>query len=78
MEALRIEAELIALHNPLCDLIRSAPKKPAKDVRLPMPFRVRPALKAAIKKAAAQDGRTVSQFTERLLESAMREKGFLK
>jgi hypothetical protein len=55
-----------------------APKKPAKDVKLTVPFRARPALKAALKKAAAQDGRTVSQFTERLLEAAMREQGFLK
>jgi hypothetical protein len=55
-----------------------APKKPAKDVKLPVPFRAKPALKAALKKAAAEDGRTVSQFTERLLEAAMREKGFLK
>jgi hypothetical protein len=53
-----------------------APKKPAKDVKLPVPFRARPALKAALKKAAAQDGRTVSQFTERVLEAAMREQDF--
>jgi hypothetical protein len=55
-----------------------APRKPAKDVKLVIPLRAKPALKAALKKAAAKDGRTVSQFTERLLEAAMREQGFLK
>jgi hypothetical protein len=55
-----------------------APKKPIKDVKLSLPLRAKPALKAALKKAAAADGRPVSQYVERLLEAAMKERGFLK
>ncbi len=44
----------------------------------PLSLKVRPSLKAALKQAADQDGRTLAQFTERLLEAAMREQGFLK
>jgi uncharacterized protein (DUF1778 family) len=50
-----------------------------KEIRAaPLSLKVKPSLKAALAAAAAQDGRTVSQFTERLLERAMREQGFLK
>jgi hypothetical protein len=41
--------------------------------RIECPVRnLRFSLKAALKKAAAQDRRSVAQFTERLLEAAMR------
>ena len=45
---------------------------------IPMSFRVRPSLKAALEKAAKADRRSVSQLIEIALEAAMREKGFLK
>jgi uncharacterized protein (DUF1778 family) len=52
---------------------------PVKEIReAPLSLKVRPSLKLALTQAAEADGRTVSQFTERLLESAMREAGFLK
>jgi hypothetical protein len=55
-----------------------APKKPVKDVKVVLPLRVRPAVKAALRKAAAEDGRAVSQMAERLLEAVLRERGYLK
>jgi len=41
-------------------------------------LKVRPSLKSALAAAAETEGRTLAQFTERLLEAAMREQGFLK
>ena len=41
-------------------------------------IRVEPDLKAAVEKAAKDDGRTVAQWIERLMTSTLREKGYLR
>lgn len=40
--------------------------------------KVEPAIKALLEKAAADDGRTVSNLMERLALTYLREKGYLK
>ncbi len=41
-------------------------------------IRVEPDLKAAVEKAAKDDGRTVAQWIERLMTSELRDKGYLR
>jgi hypothetical protein len=54
------------------------PSKPKKDVKVVTAIRLKPATKAALKKAAEADGRSMMNLMERLLEDWLREKGFLK
>jgi hypothetical protein len=55
-----------------------APKKPAKDVKQVMAIRVKPATKAALKKAAADDSRETATFIVKILEDWLKEKGYVK
>jgi len=43
----------------------------------PLGFRIEPELKAALEKAAAAEGRSVSNLVERVLKAWLIEKGFL-
>jgi hypothetical protein len=43
----------------------------------PLGFRIEPELKAALEKAAEDDGRSVSSFVERVLIAHLRDKGYL-
>ncbi len=54
------------------------PSKPKKDVKLVTAIRLKPATKAALKKAAEADGRSMMNLMERVLEDWLKEKGFLK
>jgi hypothetical protein len=79
-EAQRIESEMISAHNPFCNILKSDNRIFAieKYVRVGLSLKIKPSLKAAIVKAAQEDGRTVAQIAERILEAAMREGGYLK
>jgi hypothetical protein len=52
------------------------PKKEARE--MPMSFRIKPSLKAALEKAAEAERRSVSQLIELELEAAMKAEGFWK
>jgi hypothetical protein len=41
-------------------------------------IRVEPDLKAAVERAAKDDGRTVAQWIERLMTGVLRDKGYLR
>jgi hypothetical protein len=79
-EAKRVEAELIEKYRPSCNVRKHDRRKypVAAAWKAPLSIALKPSLKAALMEAAAQDGRTISQFTERLLEAAMRDQGFLE
>jgi hypothetical protein len=52
---------------------------PLREIRTAsLSLKVRPSLKNALAEAAQADGRTMAQYTERLLEAAMRQAGYLK
>jgi predicted HicB family RNase H-like nuclease len=52
---------------------------PPREIRTAsLSLKVRPSLKNALAEAAQADGRTMAQYTERLLEAAMRQAGYLK
>jgi hypothetical protein len=55
-----------------------APKKPAKDVKQVMAFRVKPGLRAALKKAAADDSRTPTALAEKILSDWLKDRNYLK
>jgi hypothetical protein len=55
-----------------------APKKPAKDIKQVMTLRIRPATRAALKKAAADDCRTPTAFVEKALTDLLKARGYLK
>jgi hypothetical protein len=55
-----------------------APKKPVNDVKQVMPLRVKPALRAALKKAAADDCRTPTALAEKILTDWLKERSYLK
>jgi len=54
------------------------PNKLKKDVKLVTAIRLKPATKAALKKAAESDGRSMMNLMERVLEDWLKEKEFLK
>lgn len=41
-------------------------------------FRIDPAVKAAVEKAAEEDGRSIASYVERALADHLRAKGYLK
>jgi uncharacterized protein (DUF1778 family) len=52
---------------------------PPREIRTAsLSLKVRPSLKNALAEAAQADGRTMAQYTERLLEAAMRQAGYFK
>jgi predicted HicB family RNase H-like nuclease len=53
-----------------------AKKKEIRD--MPMSFRIKPSLKAALEAAAEKEQRSVSQLVAMRLEAVMRAEGFLK
>ena len=53
-----------------------APKKPVKDVKQVMALRVRPSLRAALKKAAVEDSRTPTALAEKILSDWLKANGF--
>jgi hypothetical protein len=80
IEAQKIEARLIAIHTPVCNVRKNETrlvweKSDRTDL---MRFCVKPATKAAIKKAAADDSRPPSVFAVKLVEDWLKERGYLK
>jgi hypothetical protein len=54
------------------------PSKPKKDIKLVTAIRLKPATKAALKKAAETDGRSMMNLMERVLEDWLKAAGYLK
>ena len=55
-----------------------APKKSPQELKQVMTIRVRPALKTALKKGAADDCRPVATLVEKVLTDWAKERGYLK
>jgi hypothetical protein len=55
-----------------------APRKPARDVKHVMAVRVKPGLRTALKKAAADDNRTPTALAEKILGDWLRDRNYLK
>lgn len=55
-----------------------APKKSAKDVKQTLSIRVKPAVKTAFKKAAADDSRTPTALAEKIITEWLKERSYLK
>ncbi len=50
----------------------------AKETRsVPLNLRIRPSLKAAAERAAADDGRSLTSLIEKLLTDHLRDRGYL-
>jgi hypothetical protein len=54
------------------------PRAPKQEVKEVTAVRLRPSVKAALKKAALDDARTVNALLEKIAIDWLKEKGFLK
>jgi hypothetical protein len=60
-------------------MVRKKVVGPPKEIReAPLSLKIKPSLKRALTQAAEADKRSTSQYVEVLLETIMKERGFLK
>jgi hypothetical protein len=77
-EALRIETELIAKHNPLCNIEGIGRRAKVLSRTIGMGQKITASLKKALDQAAFDEKRSMSQLIEIWLDEKAREKGYLK
>jgi len=79
-EVQRIEGEMIAAHNPSCNVLKvTARNEKAPATKTAFQFvRLAPAAKAALEKAARDDERPVATLAQKIITDWLKERKYLK